>query len=235
MRLQPNLGHSESGRARPRDPQSVERRGHDQAGPAPRPPRRAASPLDRSSRPPAPGSSYGQQASVSGPTATSPEPSTSAQVNPYLDRRPRRWWPVLLPLIALALAASLLVPAGRHQWALSLIRQPTPYTALSFNKSWAIPTAATAGQPIAFSFTVDNGQGRAITYRYVVTESTEQVSETLAQETKRVAPGGKWVVSKTVRLTCATGLSCRVAVHLPGHPETIDFLVTMQPRHKSHV
>jgi hypothetical protein len=233
MRLQPNLGHSEGGRRRPRDPQSVERGGYDGAGALPRPPR-TSSPLDASSRQPASGSSY-RQARVSEPTTTFPEPSTSAHVNSDLDQRPRRWWPVLLPLIALALAASLLIPAGRHQWAISLIRQPTPYTVLSFNKSWAIPTTATAGQPIVFSFTINNGQRHAIKYRYVVTESTEQVSETLAQDTKRVAPGGNWVVTKTVRLSCATGLSCRVAVYLPGHPETIDFLVTMQPRRKSHV
>ncbi len=211
MGLQPNLGHSEGGPARPRVPQRTSRRGQAQAGLSTEPPDTAASsPLGHS-------------------------PHRPASRSSYRDQPTRRWWPVLLPVLALALAASLLVPAARHQWALSLIRQPTPYTTLSFNNSWALPTTAAAGQPIAFSFTIDNSQGRAIKYRYVVTESTEQVSETLAQDTKRVAPGGKWVVNKTVRLACATGLSCRVAVNLPGHPETIDFLVTIEPRHKSHV
>lgn len=153
---------------------------------------------------------------------------------PSAARRARRWWPFLLPLALVAVAASLLLPAGRHQWALSLIRQPTPYTVLSFNKAWTLPTAAQAGRPIAFSFTIGNQQGRAVKYHYVVTESAEQVSQTLGQATKLVPPGAQWTVSRTVRLNCATFLACRVAVRLPGHPETIDFIVTISPPAKSH-
>jgi hypothetical protein len=128
----------------------------------------------------------------------------------------------------------LLLPAGRHQWALSLIRQQTPYTALSFDKAWTLPTAAEAGQPIAFSFTIENRQGRAINYHYVIVESAEQVSRTLGQAAKLVPAGAKWTVTRTVRLNCATFVACRVAVHLPGHPETIDFMVTISPPLKSH-
>jgi hypothetical protein len=231
--LQPNLGRSRGGRAPQPDPQSIAPPGHHRPRRSVEPSRPADSSARGSSlQQPASRSSY-QRTSFSGRAAGSFESAPLAQPSPHLDRRPRRWWPVLLPLAALAVAASLLLPAGRHEWALSLIRQPTPFTALSFDRSWALPATAKAGQPIAFTFTIDNEQGRPISYRYVVTQTAGDASETFGEAAKLVQPGAKWTVSKTVRLTCATGLSCRVTVHLPGHPEMIDFLVTIEPPRKS--
>jgi hypothetical protein len=140
----------------------------------------------------------------------------------------RRRWPAVAAFVILVVALTLLFPAVRHQWALSLIRQPAAFTALSFDDPSALPAYADKNQPITVSFTVSNQEGRATRYRYVLTESAAGKAETLEQSSKTVAPGSQWNVSTVVRPTCATS-PCRVEVSLPGHPETIDFLVYLQP------
>jgi len=136
---------------------------------------------------------------------------------------------VLAPLAFMAIAVSLILPAGRHQWALSLFRQPTYYTSLSFDRAWALPDAATRGAHLTFSFSVGNHEGRPVTYRYLISEGPAGQRHTVGQSTKTVAPGAIWSVSTTVRAAC-TGTPCRVQVALPGHPEIIDFLVTLTDR-----
>jgi hypothetical protein len=145
----------------------------------------------------------------------------------------RRWWPVLVPLALIGLAVSLLLPAARHQWALSLFRQPTNYTTLSFNMAWALPTNAVAGEPIPISFTVSNHEGRTINYRYVVTETVAGQSEVLKQSTRIVESDGMWTISIVIRPP-RVGSQCRVQVSLPGRPETIDFLMTLTARRTAH-
>jgi hypothetical protein len=138
----------------------------------------------------------------------------------------RRWWPVLLPLVLLAIGLSVITPAGRHQWELSLFKQPTDYTVLSFNRAWALPAEAVAGRPIAISFSVANHQGRAERYRYVLEQEAAGRSLQLQQSSRVVQSGATWTVSTTVRPTCPTS-PCKVQVSLPGHPETIDFLLAI--------
>jgi hypothetical protein len=143
--------------------------------------------------------------------------------------RQRRWWPFVGPIVLIAVVVSLLTPAGRHQWALSLFRQPTYYTALSFNKAWALPATAAWDAPLSVSFSVANHEGRAVRYRYVLTEKAGSGSgtvTTLKQSARLVPDGATWTVSTSVRPTCASS-TCRVEVSLPGHPETIDFLLNL--------
>lgn len=148
----------------------------------------------------------------------------------------RRWWPVLGAAGAIAIAVSVALPAGRHQWALSVFRQPTLYTALSFNNASELPTTVHEGSPIAISFTIGNQEGRTLTYRYVLSESDPvNLSQPLATVARTVGPGRTWTVSTDVRLTCSLVPPCRVQVSVPGHPEHIDFLVTLKPAvHKHH-
>jgi hypothetical protein len=147
----------------------------------------------------------------------------------------RRWWPILAPLALLVVLASLLLPAGRHQWALSLFRQPTGYTALSFNHPTALPALAGKNTLISVSFTVNNQEGRAVTYKYVLTETAAGVSSIVGESARTVAAGASWSVSTSVRMICRAS-PCHVEVSLPGHPETIDFLTTATVDHprKSH-
>jgi D-inositol-3-phosphate glycosyltransferase len=139
-----------------------------------------------------------------------------------------RWrWRVLAGAAGLAVAISLLVPAGRHQWALSLLRQPTPYTVLFFNRAAVLQARVTAGQPVRFGFTVSNKEGRTMRYRYVI--STRPAGSgcrprLLAESARLVPAGSSWSVSVAVRPHCCNA-PCRIQVSLPGHPETIDFLL----------
>lgn len=143
------------------------------------------------------------------------------------EREVRRWWPIVTPIVVLLTGVSLLLPAVRHQWALSIFRQPSHYTALSFNKSWALPSMARSGKPIPVSFTVDDQEGRSELYRYVLTESAGRFSKKIGESWRIVPSGGTWTVTTVVRPNCRLS-PCRIEVSLPGHPETIDFLVTLR-------
>jgi O-antigen/teichoic acid export membrane protein len=141
--------------------------------------------------------------------------------------RKRRWWPALTALTVTAAGVSLALPGGRHQWALSLIRQPTRYTALSFDQAQALPATATKGEAIRFSFSVGNQEGHAVGYRYVLSASGGGSSRVLDESERTLAAGATWKVSAAVRPTCGSS-PCRIEVTLPGHPEKIDFLVTLK-------
>lgn len=139
----------------------------------------------------------------------------------------RRWWPVLLPLALVIIAASVYLPSGRHQWALSLIRQPTSYTVLAFSKATDLPAQAVISKPITVSFAIGNQEGRTENYRYVLTQSPSRTSSVLGESTRSVAAGATWNVRTTVRPSCSSS-PCRIQVSLPGHPEKIDFLVSLR-------
>jgi O-antigen/teichoic acid export membrane protein len=146
---------------------------------------------------------------------------------PHRETGRRRWWPWLTALAALAVGVSLTLPGGRHQWALSLFRQPAHYTALSFNQAQNLPTMAIKGEAIKISFSIGNQEGHSIGYGYVLSASDGGSSRVLAKSAKTVATGATWTVSAMVRPTCDSS-PCRIEVTLPGHPEKIDFLVTLR-------
>lgn len=137
-----------------------------------------------------------------------------------------RWWPVLVPLALLALGISVATPAGRHQWALSLFRQPTDYTSLSFDNAAALPATAVLNKPLTVSFNIGNNEGKAIKYHYIVSESPPGKSKNLYSAEKTVAADSTVTIPVTVRPTCPSS-PCKVEVSLLGHPETIDFLVNL--------
>jgi hypothetical protein len=148
------------------------------------------------------------------------------------SRRPRRW-PMLAAAAVIAIGISLLFPAGRHQWALSIIRQPTHYTVLFFNRSWTLPTTAAFDSRVPLSFTIGNQQGRALNYRYVLRQIDQLGASAPLTAEKEIASGASWTVSAVVYPTCSVS-PCTIEVSLPGHPETIDFLMTLTPAVPSH-
>ena len=139
----------------------------------------------------------------------------------------RRWWPFVVPLAVIGLAASFVIPSTRHQWALSVFRQPTHYTALSFNGAWKLPSAVVAYQPVKISFVIDNQEGRTEDYWYLITQTSAGLTSTLGKSVKTVAVGRSRTVSTVIRPSCRVS-PCRIRVSLPGHPETIDFLATVK-------
>jgi len=145
------------------------------------------------------------------------------------DGRRSWWWLVLAALTFTAIGASLVSPGGRHQWALAIFRQPTRYTALALQGAWLLPSTAPTGTRIPLVFTVENHQGRALTYRYVIWQVDPlNASRTRASSARVVASGATWSVATTVRPDCSLS-PCRVEVLLPGHPEKLDFLVNLTP------
>lgn len=160
----------------------------------------------------------------------SPEhaPATTRDRDSTIHRQ-RRWWPALAGLAVVAIGASLLSPVGRHEWAVSIFRQPTRYTELFFDRASALTSTAVINTPIHIAFVVSNHEGSSLTYRYVVTSNDGVYANVLHRSSKLVAAGARWKVSISVRPGCLLS-PCRIEVSLPGHPETIDFLVIMKGR-----
>lgn len=153
----------------------------------------------------------------------------------WLTRAGHRAWSVVGLALVLGVAVSLLLPAGRHQWAVSLIRQPTRYTTLSFIRPTDLPQMIGRFQRVRVNFAVANHEGRAVKYRYVVSSASGRRTRHLAQAQALVASGATWSVTIKVRPRC-TASPCRVTVSLSGHPEVIDFLATVRSRsHSSRV
>lgn len=159
-------------------------------------------------------------------TATDRDLPTSTS---WLRRTAQRPWSAAGIAVLLGVAVSLLLPGGRHQWAVSLIRQPSPYTALSFTRPTDLPQRIGRFQRVTLTFSVANHEGRAMTYRYVVSSASGQRTRHLAKAQAMVAGGGSWSVTIKVRPLCAAS-PCRVTVSLPGHPEVIDFLAAVRSR-----
>lgn len=139
----------------------------------------------------------------------------------------RRWWPLAVPLVAVGLVVSVVIPSARHQWALSIFRQPTRYTALSFNSASELPSAVVPYEPVKVSFVINNHEGRTEHYRYLITQAAAGVSSTLGTSAQTVAAGRAWTVSTVIRPSCLVS-PCLIRVSLPGHPETIDFLASVK-------
>jgi hypothetical protein len=164
-------------------------------------------------------------------TVTHRDAPTAAR---WLGRATRWAWPAAGLALLLGVAVSLLWPAGRHQWAESLIRQPSRYTALSFTRPADLPRKIGRFQRVAVAFAVTNHEGRAMTYRYLVSSASGRRTRHLAEAQAVVTSGATWSVTIKVRPRCTTS-PCRVTVSLPGQPEVIDFLAAVRPRpHRHH-
>jgi hypothetical protein len=145
----------------------------------------------------------------------------------------RRWWPVLSVGAALLIALSLVSPAGRHQWALSLFRQPTRFTTLAFKYAWLLPARAKHYQRIPVFFTISNEEGRSLRYTYILLQHDPIGTHRFSQASAVVAAGATWTVDTSVRPFCSVP-PCHVEVLLPGHPERIDFSVQLSGTAAGH-
>jgi hypothetical protein len=141
------------------------------------------------------------------------------------SRGHRRWWPVLTFLLVVAIGISLLFPGARHQWAVSILRQPTRYTVLYFDHPASLPHEARVSQTVRFSFTIVNDEGHPVDYRYVVGNVVGTGDPTEREvSTTRISARGARSISVSLRPACAAS-PCRIQVSLAGYPETIAFLV----------
>jgi hypothetical protein len=140
-------------------------------------------------------------------------------------RRGRWFWLLAFPVLVIGLTFAS--AAGRHQWALSFIRQPTPYTTLSFQDAAGLPTTVTVGARVHLSFTVANQEGRPMDYAVVMSSANlgdTHARTVLRRTTLAVPAAGQRTTSVAVRPVC-TASPCELQVALPGHPETIDVVL----------
>lgn len=126
---------------------------------------------------------------------------------------------------AVLIVASLLSPWVRHEWALSLGRQNKSYTQLGFNRAASLPVTAVRGNGIPISFFITNGEGKPVSYKYVVASGSGTTFKSLSSANKVVASGASWNVDVTVVPKCAQS-ACRIQVSLPQQGESIDFAFT---------
>jgi hypothetical protein len=82
-------------------------------------------------------------------------------------------------------------------------------------------------EPVVISFTIGNQEGRDTDYRYVINESAAGVAQKIGGSSSPVGDGKSWTVSTAIRPSCIAS-PCKIQVSLLGHPETIDFLVTLK-------
>jgi hypothetical protein len=153
------------------------------------------------------------------------QPDEDAQVSRY---EPPRWdfWLLGAGLLAIALAAaSFLSPWVRHEWTLSLQRQPTPYTQLGFTNAASLPVTGVRGKGIPVSFIITNDEGRQVSYRYVVASGSGTKLTAISSGTTVLAAGHSWGVDIVVVPQCAAA-SCRVQISLPEQNESLDFMLT---------
>lgn len=152
-------------------------------------------------------------------------PDEDAQNSHY--ERPR-WdlWLLGTGLLAIVIAVtSYLSPWVRHEWTLSVQRQPTHTTELGFTNAAALPTTGVRGEAVPVSFIITNDEGRQVSYRYVVASGSGTKLTTLNSGTIELAPNASYSTAVVVVPQCAAAF-CRVQVSLPEQKgESIDFIL----------
>ena len=141
---------------------------------------------------------------------------------------PPRWdfWLLGTGLLAIALAAaSFLSPWVRHEWSLSVQRQPILSTQLAFTNAASQPATGVPGKGVPVSFTITNDEGRQVSYRYVVASGSGTKLTAISSGTTVVAAGQSSGVDLVVVPKCAAA-SCRVQISLPEQNESIYFMLT---------
>ncbi len=110
----------------------------------------------------------------------------------------------------------------KHQWELSVVRQPTPYTQLYFTAPASIPRVLAVGQQNTFDFTIENDEGRASRYTYVVTLEDSRARQQVSKETVMVNSGERVTRAVTVDPTDKASRYL-VSVTIPTLNQSIQF------------
>jgi uncharacterized membrane protein len=135
----------------------------------------------------------------------------------------------VLVVVGAIVVVSLVLPVGRHQWAESLIRQPSPYTTLAFADPTGLPKSIVSGEPVEFTFTIGNEQARDQVYHYVAKSSPTKITAYggyFAVGSVAVPVGSSRQVTVSADPGC-TASPCNLSVILTGHGESIDFNVRL--------
>jgi hypothetical protein len=96
----------------------------------------------------------------------------------------------LIVILILILAVAALSKPFRHQLAISIVRQPTPYTQLYFADPGTLPAKLKVDQKNTFDFTIVNDENRAYSYTYAVTLADSRSHSVVTTETVTIDSGG---------------------------------------------
>jgi hypothetical protein len=135
----------------------------------------------------------------------------------------------VLLVVGAIVVVSVVLPVGRHQWAESLIRQPTPYSTLAFADPTGLPKSIVSGEPVEFTFTIGNEEVRDQVYHYVAKSTPTKITAYggyFAVGSVAVPVGGSRRVTVSADPEC-TASPCTLSVILTGHAESIDFNVRL--------
>jgi len=161
--------------------------------------------------------------------ATTPRPARKQQPRPAGSRsrtasmlRLLRWVAVVAICIAAAGLGRAFPHQIAHQIAISITRQPAPYTELYFSNPQALPTSLSLSRLNLFKFTIVNHEGHDTIYSYVVTLASSHGAATIARGRIDVGNGMKATrVVNVVPIRPATKYVVTTA--LRGRLETIHF------------
>jgi hypothetical protein len=138
-------------------------------------------------------------------------------------------------LVLVAIAAVLAVvgltafawrsPAVRRQISLSVTRQPTPFTELSFMDHTNLPAFLSTSYTNEFAFTIGNHEGKAVSYPYVVTAKSSHGTTALATGTVNV-DSGRSVRVPVSFLAPEPATQYVITVQLSGRPQLLHFAAT---------
>lgn len=163
------------------------------------------------------------------PRRESAAPATSQPTRPARSRsravsmrRLLRWAAAVVICIAVAGLVIAFPHQIAHQIAISMTRQPEPYTELYFSNPQALPTTLSLSRPNLCIFTISNHEGHDTIYSYVVTLSSSHGAKTIARD--RIDVGDNKKVTTAVNVVPPRrATKYVVTVTLPGRPETIHF------------
>jgi hypothetical protein len=126
-------------------------------------------------------------------------------------------------LILVAAAAALSKPF-RHQLALSIVRQPTPYTQLYFPHPGTLPGKLKVDRKNTFQFAIVNDENRAVRYTYTVLLDSSK-SRRVSTATVTVSNGQTVTPSVTV-VPKERKSRYQISVTLKGMNQSIHFYGT---------
>lgn len=160
---------------------------------------------------------------AAGEKPTAPPALQPLRRDPISAHRTLLWVAVVVICSATAAALGIAFPHQiAHQIALSVTRQPTPYTELYFSDPQSLPSSLSLSAPNLFGFTVVNHEGHDTVYSYVVTLASSYGGATIAQG--RLDLRNNMSATRLVNVRPTHGATEYVTtVNLQGRSETIRF------------
>jgi hypothetical protein len=131
----------------------------------------------------------------------------------------------LVTILILVAAAAALSKQFRHQLALSIVRQPTPYTQLYFPHPGTLPGKLKVDRKNTFQFAIVNDENRAVRYTYIVVLLHGSKSRHVSTATVTVSNGKTVTPSVTVVPKERTS-RYQISVTLEGMNQSIHFYGT---------